>query len=351
MCNSKTVSAGLTLAFVLVFCASLAPAASAQAVAQPGEEAGGQQSTGRRQQQPPRQPELLAPAPTPTRPAARPSETACGGFIAQTPPAAQFEVVGSDLEEERRVYSQGNHLYLSGGAQQGVRAGQEFSVVRPRGQFRSEFTRKKGALGVYSQEVGRVRVVRVRDQVSVAEVVSSCDAILLGDLLRPAPQRVEIAARPVAPLDRFAEPTGRQTGRIVLARDGREVLARDNVLFIDLGAEDNVKAGDYLTVYRPEGRGTIVNYGAEIAANARGGYESEQFHGGEFSNQTQRVKDTDGSRFGRTVKTPEIRKRRPAVPRKVVGEILVLHVEGRAATAVVTRATQEIFTGDFVEAQ
>jgi len=345
--SSNTLLACRFFALTLLFCASAAPAASAQAGGRPGE-AGGQGRTVRPAQQ--RAPEIVAPAQTP-QPAARPSETRCGGFIAQGAPATQFEVVGSDEEEERRLFSQGDFVYLSGGAQQGVRAGQEFSVVRPRGRFRSEFSSKRGPLGVYTQEVGRVRVVRVRDQSSVAEVVASCDAVLLGDLLRPAPAAPDFTRRDVPPLDRFAEPTNRQTGRIVLARDGREVLTRDDVVFIDLGAEDNLRAGDYLTVYRPRGHGTFVRYGEEMAANARRGFESNEFRGGQFSNQAQRLRDTDGDRYGETVKTPGVMRRRPSVPRKVVGEILVVHVEGRTATAVVTRVVQEIFTGDHVELQ
>jgi hypothetical protein len=282
----------------------------------------------------------------------RPSESACGGFIAQGAPAAQFEVVGSDTETERRLFVQGNLVYLNGGAGQGVRAGQEFSVVRPRGQFRSEFTRKRGSLGVYTQEIGRVRVVRVKEQTSVAEVVSSCESVLLGDLLRPVQSvPAELSRRPDLPLDRFAEPTNRQTGRIVLARDGREVLTRDNVVFIDLGAEDNLRVGDYLTIYRPEGHGTFVRYGEEMAANARRNYQSEEFRGGDFSIQAQRLRDPDGDRYGETVKTPGVMRRRPAVPRKVVGEIFVIQVQGRTATAIVTRVAQEIFTGDHVEVQ
>jgi hypothetical protein len=95
----------------------------------------------------------------------------------------------------------------------------------------------------------------------------------------------------------------------------------------------------------------IVKEGDEIAANARRGFESDHKRGGEFSNQAQRLKDVDGNAHGPTVKTPEIRERRPAVPRRVLGEIIVLHVEGRTATAVVTRVAQEIHTGDHVEVQ
>lgn len=344
MPSSHSISASRKFIVALLFCATAVPAASAQAGRQAGEPAG-------RDSSPQRQGEIVVPARA-VQPAARPSEAECGGFISQGAPATQFELVGSDTEDERRLFSQGNFVYLNGGAQQGVRAGQEFSVVRPRGRFRSEFSRKSGPLGVYTQEVGRVRVVRVRAQSSVAEVVFSCQNMLLGDLLRPTPPAAEAAARrPEPPLDRFAEPTGRQTGRIVLARDGREVLTRDDVVFIDLGSEDDVKAGDYLTVYRPQGHGTFVRYGEEMTANARRGYESNEFRGGDFSNQAQRLKDVDGSRHGDTVKTPEVMRRRPPVPRKVVGEILVIRVEGRTATAVVTRVVQEVFTGDHVEMQ
>jgi len=284
-------------------------------------------------------------------PAALPSEAACSGFIEQAPQGSSGQIVGAEEERERRVFSEGDLVFVDAGAQGGLRVGQEFTVVRPRGRFQSKFSRKSGSLGVYTQEVGRLRVERVRDRVSVARVTAACGDLLLGDLLRPAANRAVPQARPEVSLDRFAEPTGKQTGRIVLAREGREMVTRDQIVFIDLGNEDGVKAGDYLTVFRPEDHGTIVKFGNEIAANARRDFQSDEFRGGEHSNQAQRVEDVDGSRYGETVKTPSIKRRRTAVPRKVVGEIVVLHVEGRTATAIVTRVAQEIHTGDAVEVQ
>ncbi|MFL6257399.1 MAG: hypothetical protein ACJ74T_20525 [Pyrinomonadaceae bacterium] len=284
-------------------------------------------------------------------PAALPSESTCGGFIEQSPQAATGQIVGAEQEAERSVFAEGNVVFIDAGAQAGVRVGQEFMVVRPRGQFRSKFSRKTGSLGVYTQEVGRLRVLRVRDRVSVAEVRMACSDLLVGDLLRPAQEPSVPRARADAALDRFVEPTGKQTGRLLLARDGREMVSRDDVVFVDLGAEDGVKVGDYLTVFRPEWQGTLVKYGDEHVANTRGGFESEEFRGGDFSIQAQRVKDVDGPKSGQTVKTPAIKRARPAVPRKVVGELVVLRVEGRTATAVVTRVAQEIHTGDAVEVQ
>jgi hypothetical protein len=326
---------------LLIFCAFAQAAASGQT--HPAPPAPSQR---REQQSTVIFPEARQPAP-----AARPSESACGGFIEQSQQQSAGQIVGAEQEAERRAFGEGDLVFVDMGTQGGASVGQEFSVVRPRGRFRSEFSRKSGPLGVYTQEVGRLRVVRVRDRVSVALVTVACGDMLLGDLLRPALSREVPRSRSDVSLDRFAEPSGRQTGRIVLARDGREMVSRDDVVFIDLGSEDGVKAGDYLTVFRPEKHGRLVEYNEEIAANARRGFESEEFRGGGHSNQAQRVKEVDGSMYGPTVKTPEIKRWRPAVPRKVVGEIVVLRVEGRTATAVVTRVAQEIHTGDAVEVQ
>jgi hypothetical protein len=327
------------LAFVLLFCASGAAPASAQTAPAAG------------RQQPQQQPAAVTPKQRTPPPAARMSDAACGGFIEQQAPTGQPQIVGAEQERQRHIFSQGDFVFIDAGAQQGVKVGQEFEVTRPRGQFRSKFSHKGGSLGVYTQELGRLRVVRVRDRVSVAEVTMSCGDFLLGDILRPLPVRQVPAARTADNLDRFAEPTGKQTGHIVLARDGREMLSRDQVVFLDLGAEDNVRVGDYLTVFRPAGHGTLVESHGEIASNARRGFESNEFRGGGFSNQAQRVKDVNGSKYGPTVKTHSIMHDRPPVPRLVVGEVVVLHVEGRTATALVTRVAQEIHTGDAVEVQ
>jgi hypothetical protein len=326
---------------VLVFCASGSIPASAQTTAGPSARQTPQQQ----------HPSADAQAKRVPAPVARESESACAGFIEQTPPGDRFEIVGTEDETLNHLFAEGDYVFVNAGAQQGAQVGQEFSVVRPRGRFRSKFSTKRGSLGVFTQEIGRVRVVRVRDQVSVALVVASCDNILLGDLLRRVPPRALPAARADALLDHFAEPTGKQSGRIVLARDSRETVSLDQVVFIDLGAEDNVKSGDYLTVFRPVEKGIIVKQGNEIASNARRGFESDHKRGGEFSNQAQRLKDVDGNKYGQTVKTPELRERRPAVPRLVLGELVVMHVEGRTATALVTRVAREIHTGDHVEVQ
>jgi hypothetical protein len=282
----------------------------------------------------------------------RESEMVCSGFIEHRPPTGRLEIIGAEEEQEQRFYGEGDYLYISGGTQAGARVGQEFSIIRPRGRFKSRFSRKSGSLGMYTQELGRLRIVRVKQNASVALVTASCDNILLGDLLREVPARPAPAGRVEASLDRFAEPTGKQTGRIVLARDGREVLTRDDVVFIDLGGEDNVRVGDFLTVYRPLGTGDISRFrNKEVTPGGSRGFESPVFRGGKYANKAQRVKDPADGHYKSVTNTPEIESRRPALPRKIVGEVIIISVEARTAAAVVTRTAQELHTGDFVEVQ
>lgn len=303
--------------------------------------------------QTPNRTQTAAPAQTPASPvsAARESELECSGFIEHRPPETRMEIVGGEEEQEQHTYAEGDYVYVNAGSQDGVRAGQEFTIIRPRGRFKSSFSRK-GTLGMYTQELGRLRVVSVKQNLSVALLTRTCDNILLGDLLRPVPRRVSPVVGGSASFDRFAEPSGKPQGRIVLARDGREMVSRDQVVFIDLGEEDNVKPGDRLTVFRPLGTGDISRFkDEEISLNRSRGFESDVFRGGgRYSNKAQRVKNPVKGNNS-TVTTPNVKDRRPALPRKVVGELVVISVEARTAAAVVTRTAQEIHTGDRVEVQ
>jgi hypothetical protein len=283
--------------------------------------------------------------------AALESELSCAGYIEHEPNYSGFEIVGAEQEQEKIAFGTGDLVFINAGSQQGVKIGQEFQVVRPRGRFTTKLTRKSGWLGVYTQEIARLRVTVVKERMSVAQLTSGCDTALLGDLLRDVPRRVSPPAGDGAEIDRFADPTGKQNGRIVLARDAREMISRHQVVYIDLGAEDNLKQGDRLTVYRPAGTGNISRYrDEEVTPSANYGFESETFRGGRFSIKAQRVQNANGGDMrGPMITTPKVKGRRPPMPRKIVGEIVVLDVQARTATAVITRVAQEIHTGDFVE--
>jgi hypothetical protein len=273
----------------------------------------------------------------------------CAGYIQTAPVNTDFEVVGASDEREQNIYAENDYVYINRGANRGVKVGDTFAVTRPRGRFSTRFSRK-GNLGIYVEEVGAVEVVNVKAEVSVARVVTSCDNFLLGDLLQPVPNRVSPVFQPRPMFDLFAEPTGKAQGRIVLARDGREALSAEQVVYIDLGAEDNVSVGDYLTIYRPLGTGGVLNSDQHISLSARDdGFQSERYRGGKFSNQASRKAGSEAR--GRIVSRRDAKSRRPRGLRKIVGEMVILNVKERTATALITRNAQEIHTGDMVELQ
>lgn len=277
------------------------------------------------------------------------SNVYCAGYVQRAPVNTSNKIVGAYNEQDGHIFAQDDYLYVSMGANKGVQVGDKFAVIRPRGRVETKWTKKDDNLGFYVQEVGSVEVVRVNQEVSVVRVKMSCDNLLLGDLLEPFQKRTapEFTNRPA--LDIFGEPTGKASGRIFMARDKQEMLGREQIVYIDLGAEDNVKAGDYLTVFRPLGKGNIFTKVTDESVSARDeGFQSETYRGGKFSNQAARKRGETAR--GKVETTASAKEGRPAI-RKVVGEVVILNVKEKTATAMVVRNTQEIHTGDYVELQ
>jgi hypothetical protein len=283
-------------------------------------------------------------------PVARGNNLRCAGYIQKAPVNTRFEIVGGEQEQEQSIYAEGDYVYLNFGARDGVKVDDRYTVTRPRGHVRSVFSRK-GDLGIFVQEVASLRLVNVKTETSVALIDYSCDNVLLGDLLVPEQTRFAPQARQMQPLDRFRDPNGKVNGRIVLSRDGQETVAANQVVYLDLGAEDGVKAGDYMTIYRPVGKPRVAQRvpEQEIARAEDMGFESDAFRGGKFSNQAPRKKGENAT--GAIASTKDVKRRRPALPRKIVGEVVILNVKERTATAIITQTAQEIHTGDYVELQ
>lgn len=259
-----------------------------------------------------------------------------------------MQIVGGHEEQEQYIYSQNNFVYISTDGR-GLNVGDVLAVVRPRGKAPTKWT-NKSFLGFYVQEVGAVEIIRVKSDHAVARVKTSCDNFLLGDLVQPIPQRTSPLFQNRPALDRFADPSGKATGRLFMARDNTEMITRDNIVYVDLGAEDNVKVGDYLTVFRPLGKGNLMMPNErETVQETSYGYESRIYRGGKFSNQALRRPGERPS--GGSVSQHDAKKDRPKTLRKVVGELVILNVKERTATAVVVRTGQEIHTGDWVEVQ
>src|ERR1051325_11085215 len=303
-------------------------------------------------------PEVVMPSTTAAARVAGDSSLYCAGFIRLQKLPHMPEIVGALDEQELRTYSNGDVVYLNAGSQDGIKEGQNFQIIRPRGDVKGVHKQKQGFLGTYDQDIGQLHVFKVNEHTAAAKITFTCDFALLGDLLTPIPDRESPVLRAEGNLDQFAAPSGKQTGRLMMAKDGREMVTRNDIVYIDLGGEDKVNPGDYLTIYRPLGTGNITRMDNEENARARAtGFQSDRFRGGGFSIQASRAKDetafvhNEGRYRYRPITSKEVKRHRPPMPRKIVGEMVVLSVESRTATAIITRVVGEVHTGDWVEIQ
>jgi len=282
----------------------------------------------------------------------------CAGYIRYQPIPRMPEIVGAHEEQEQRTYSTGDTVYLNVGSKQGIKEGDNFQIIRPRGDVKGVHKQKLGFLGTYVQDIGQLQVFKVHETTSLAQITFSCESAVLGDMLMPIPDRESPVQRAEENLDHYGDPSGKQTGRLMMAKDSREMLTRHDIVYIDLGSEDKINTGDYLTIFRPLGTGNVTRIdNEEMARNRSDGFESNRYRGGGFSNQASRAKDStalegsDGHFNHRPITSKEVKRLRPLMPRKVVGEMVVIDVQTRTATAIITRIAGEIHTGDWVEIQ
>jgi hypothetical protein len=261
----------------------------------------------------------------------------CTGFISEVEPRTDLQVVGGEKENLKNYFAQGDIVFLNKGREKGVQSGAVYYIIRPLGQFKHPFTKKK--LGHFVRELGMLRVLEVQDKTSTAEILVSCDTVELGDLLKPYEEQKSPETQPDHPLPRYGEGSGGKRGRIVMSPVAREYFAANHIVYIDLGSRQGVKPGDNLTIFRKinhrERVATMPNY--DIVEERNSNYGSHHYRGGDYASSSTRVP------------RGEVIEKRPEIPRKVLGEMVVLKVEKSTAVALITRTVAEVNIGDFVE--
>jgi hypothetical protein len=270
---------------------------------------------------------------------AKRTDVYCTGYITESTLWPDSMVIGGEQENLKNFFSQGDVVFINKGREEGVRSGAVYYIIRPLGAMKHPF-HKSRKLGTYVREVGMLRVIQVNDKTSTAEVTVSCDQVEMGDLLKPYEEKLAPEPREGQPLPLHGPISGDVAGQIVLARFNREYLSANDIVFIDLGERQGVQAGDYFTIYHKikAGRENITQYPQDKIYEKRSdNYQSDHWKGGTFSNQAL------------AKERKKILHDRTAIPRRVLGEMIVLKVEKGTAVALITRTTAEVNIGDRVE--
>lgn len=189
----------------------------------------------------------------------------CAGWIGSDKELVTGRIVAAEYEDSRDMLGTGDVVYSDVGAREGLMAGQVFWVIRPEYQVY-----KAGSIsdvvGRFYATPGRAKVVCVQETTAILEFIESCEPAYIGDLLIPFEPIPIPLVRASAPLTQCDRPSGKVTGQIVSVKDRATPVGTDSVVFLDLGEQDGLYPGDFLTIYRNRaGGGTIRTLLGEAA--------------------------------------------------------------------------------------
>jgi len=260
----------------------------------------------------------------------------CAGFISKKPlPNANF-VAGGLTTPNTTKFVNGEMIYLAGG---GYQAGQEYTVIRELNDinryeiFPGQHSLLKAAGQPYA-ELARVKVVDSRNKTAIAQIEFSCDPVNPGDVVIPFVEKQAISFHPPERFDRFAPANGKTSGRIVMAKDFDYELGTGMKVYMNVGANQGVKVGDYFRAVRA--------YTADLKDPA----DSLSFKAS-TTEDTQKRPPTVEPNLLTHSKGQAIHVR--DLPRRSVGEIVILGTTPTTSTGMIVFALEDVHTGDSVE--
>jgi len=251
----------------------------------------------------------------------------CSGFVRDNKVSEETRIVSAEQSSYKIIFSQGDLVHINQGEDKGVRVGDRFMVVRPdvdpaksewfKGQFRI-----MSAMGLLYRDLGQLKVVNVQQKMSVAQVLFSCTFMQRGDIVRPFEERAIPPIRDASTFDHFAPVSNKPVGMVVSAVDYAQSPAKGSTMYVNLGAAQGLKIGDYVRIFRHQG---ALNETAPVSKN----YQYEVYG---FGSSPTRYDWKD-------------------LPREILGEGVVLNASRNAATVMLTFSSSEIYTGDNVEVE
>ena len=249
----------------------------------------------------------------------------CSGFVTDQKVPDGIRLISGEQSNYKITFARGDRVFINRGQDKGVRIGDRFSVVRPDSDFIDVQwfkwqTKLMKAMGTAYRDEGQVRVVNVQPKVSIAEVTFSCGYMQRGDILQPYQDRPAPPFKDPATFDHFAPVSGKPVAMVVAGTEFTQLFGKYQSIYVNLGAKQGVKVGDYFRIFRYQGSM------AETVPQTRG-YQYTMYG---FGSAPERYEWND-------------------LPREVLGEGIVINVSNNSSTMFVTLSTIEIYAGDYVE--
>jgi hypothetical protein len=264
------------------------------------------------------------------------SDLYCSGFISkQILPDASF-VAGGLQTPSTTKFTRGDIVYLEG---TGYTAGAEYEVIRALRDVNEYemFPGQKKLLketGQPYEEVGRIKVIDTRNKTAIAQIEYACDGVNPGDTTIPFAEKQSLTFHSPIHFDRFLPSSSKVSGRIVMGKDFDSQLATGHKLYINVGANQGVKIGDFFRAVR--------GYDADLNDPV----DSLSFKAAIAEDTQLKSPSVDPKMFTKN-NGPVIHVR--DLPRRAVGEIVIIGVTNTTATGMVVFSLEDMHAGDGVE--
>jgi hypothetical protein len=184
------------------------------------------------------------------------------------------------------------------------------------------------------EEVGRVKIIDTRSHAAIALVEYSCDGVNPGDTAIPFAEKQTVTFHVPIQFDRFLPASGKLSGRIVMGKDFDSVLGTGQKVYINVGANQGVKVGDYFRAVR--------SYQADLDDPV----DSLSFKAAIAEDTQAKTPSVDPKMFTKS-NGPVIHVR--DLPRRAVGEIVIIGVTPTTSTGMIVFAMEDVHAGDNVE--
>jgi hypothetical protein len=191
------------------------------------------------------------------RPLGSTADVYCFADLVQDDSIYPFTITSAERMDFQDSFSEGDIVYIDGGVNQGVAAGDRFFVLNRIRPLKRLFDKPKmgriyteETIGIIYSKIGQIKVLCAQEDTAIAEITYACDPIDIGNVLQPfKPIPVPLVIAP-DPSDRCDVPNGLPIGRIIYTRDDQLEIGGGWLVFIDLGSADGVYPGQFATIYR-----------------------------------------------------------------------------------------------------
>jgi outer membrane protein OmpA-like peptidoglycan-associated protein len=255
-----------------------------------------------------------------------PNDMYCSGFITNEHISDKlFVAAGHNSPDQTRFAGISDVIFIHG---QGMKPGDRYQIIRhvKDPNHYEIFHGQRAAVHEVGEpyfELAIVRIADVQKETGIATFELSCADVMPGDIAIPLVEREAPPFRNVS-LEHYTPPTGKPQGRIIMAKEFDSFIGTKYKVYLSIGADKGIKPGDYLRATRTY---------------------SYQYHDPEagLSLKASNYEDTQAS--PQKLPSGEI----SSLPRRTLGDMMVLEVHPKSATAMILTAFEDIHVGDGVE--